>query len=63
MLKVTLILENWIASPMTPAEFVRHYYLTDRGKADLVLMKVEQDDPYKILPELKDDKSNNTRNR
>ena len=42
MIKVTMILDNWIASSLSPLEFVRTYYITERAEKDLVLIKVEQ---------------------
>ena len=42
MLKVTMILDNKIASSKTPAEFVQHYYLTKTALEDLKDIKIEQ---------------------
>lgn len=56
MLKATIILDNWIASCLSPVEFVREYYLTNQAIKDLVLIKVEQGDE-ELLP---DDKNKNS---
>ena len=42
MLKVTLILDNKFASPLSPKEFVREYYLTRKALEDLKNIFVEQ---------------------
>lgn len=47
MLFVKLILDNKIASPDTPEQFVRRLYLTAYARNDLVTMEVIQGD----LPE------------
>jgi len=44
MLNVKISFDNWIASPLTPEEFIRKYYLTERGKMDCVGMTVKQED-------------------
>jgi len=47
MIKVTFIFDNKIASPYPPIGFIRKYYLTDRGKDDLVYSSiVEQEDHF-----------------
>jgi len=46
MLKVTMILDNHIASPMKPEEFVSHYYLSPIAKEDLKDIRVEQGDNF-----------------
>jgi len=51
MLKVVLILDNWIASTLSPEMFVKEYYLTDRAKNDLKYYNVDQDDDYVELLE------------
>lgn len=50
MLKVTIILDSFIASPLAPVEFVRRYYLTEQAKKDMIIMKVEQGD-NELLPD------------
>jgi len=42
MLKVTIIFDNAIASPLSPIEFVKRYYLTETGRDDLCSIKVVQ---------------------
>ncbi len=54
MLKVVLILDNKIASNLSPVEFVKRHYLTDMAISDLEYIKVEQGDDY---PELLEDKT------
>lgn len=47
MLNIKIAFDNWIAADMTPEEFVRKYYLTDRGKLDLIKMEISQDSNIK----------------
>lgn len=42
MIFVKLVLDNKIASNLSPEDFVKHYYLTDRAKKDLVEIEVVQ---------------------
>lgn len=44
MIVFTISLENTISSPMTPEQFVREYYLTERAKQELLHLKVSQCD-------------------
>ena len=46
MLRVVLILDNWIASTLSPEMFVKEYYLTDRAKKDLKYYNVDQGDDF-----------------
>lgn len=42
MIVVTIALENTIASPMSPDQFVKEYYLTERAKQEMLHFKVSQ---------------------
>lgn len=44
MLKATIIFDNWIASDLSPKEFIKYYYLTKEGIKDCKKIEVEQDD-------------------
>ena len=49
MIKVTIVLDNWISSPLPPLEFVKRYYLTDQALIDMKDIKVIQGDE-ELLP-------------
>jgi len=51
MIKVTMVLDNQIASPMTALEFVEHYYLTERALEDVKFIEVEQESSFKEVEE------------
>lgn len=44
MLFVQLMIDNSTASPMMPTDFVKHYYLTDRCKKEMITIDVQQGD-------------------
>jgi hypothetical protein len=52
MVKVTIIFDNQIASPMSPVDFVNYYYLTEMAKAERKYIEVVQGDNFF---EMKDD--------
>jgi hypothetical protein len=44
MIKVTLVFDNYIASPLSPLEFLQKYYLTEEGNQDIVYVsEIEQE--------------------
>jgi len=44
MIKATIVFDNQIASPFSPIEFVKKYYLSVTGIEDLKSVTVEQGD-------------------
>jgi hypothetical protein len=46
MIKITAIFDNKIASPETPQNFVKKFYLTEMGQNDCEYLLVEQGDNY-----------------
>ncbi len=51
MIKVTVVLDNQIAAPMTPLEFVEHYYLTEQALEDVKFIQVEQESSFEEVEE------------
>lgn len=48
MLKITMVVDNNIASSLTPEEFVKKEVLQQSGAYDLVELKIEQGDSFNI---------------
>lgn len=49
MVKFTGVFDNSFASPMSPLNFVKEYYLTEMGRRELVDFSIKQESTFAAL--------------